>query len=135
MADLTKMIALAVDGSENALRSFDYLDLMYGPHHNIEVNIFYVLPSLHLTLTEDPTMDHETSEKLKAVKAKNIRMAERILVQAKTALIHKGSPEDRIKNVYLEKKMSVAQEICVWATRHFHGERVFHGEFCEKNVG
>jgi len=115
MAELTKMIAIAVDGSENALRSFDYLDLMYGPHHNIEVNIFYVLPSLPLTLTEDPTMDHETAEKLKAVKTRNIRMAERILTEAKTAIIHKGFPEDRIKTIYLKKKMSVAQEICVWA--------------------
>jgi nucleotide-binding universal stress UspA family protein len=115
MAELTKMIAIAVDGSENALRSFDYLDLMYGPHHNIEVNIFYVLPSLPLTLTEDPTMDLETAAKLKAVRAKNIRMAERILVEAKTALVHKGFPEERIKTSYLKKKMSVAHEICVWA--------------------
>jgi nucleotide-binding universal stress UspA family protein len=88
---------------------------MYGPHHSIEVNIFYVLPSLPLTLTEDPTMDHVTAAKLKAVRAKNIRMAERILTEAKTALIHKGFPEDRIKTFYLKKKISVAQEICVWA--------------------
>ena len=115
MAELTKMIAIAVDGSENALRSFDYLDLMYGPHHNIEVNIFHVLPSLPLTLTEDPTMDHETAEKLKAVKARNIRMAEHILTEAKYTAIHKGFPEDRIKTIYLKKKMSVAHEICVWA--------------------
>ena len=115
MAELTKMIAIAVDGSENALRSLDYLNLMYGPEHNLEVNLFHVLPSLPLTLTEDPTMDRETAEKLKAVKAKNIRMAERILLEAKTALIRKGFPEDRIKTFYPKKKMSVAQEICIWA--------------------
>ena len=115
MAELTKMIAIAVDGSENALRSLDYLGLMYGPEHDLEVNIFYVLPSLPLTLTEDPTMDRETAEKLKVVRAKNIRMAERILLEAKTALIHKGFSEDCIKTFYLKKKMSVAQEICVWA--------------------
>jgi nucleotide-binding universal stress UspA family protein len=115
MAELTKMIAIAVDGSENALRSLDYLSLMYGPEHDIEANIFYVLPSLPLTLTEDPTMDRETAEKLKAVKAKNIRMAKRILLEAKTALIRKGFPEDRIKTFYRKKKISVAQEICVWA--------------------
>jgi nucleotide-binding universal stress UspA family protein len=115
MAELTKMIAIAVDGSENALRSLDYLSLMYGPEHDIEANIFYVLPSLPLTLTEDPTMDRETAEKLKAVKAKNIRMAKRILLEAKTALICKGFPEDRIKTFYRKKKISVAQEICVWA--------------------
>ena len=115
MAELTKMFAIPVDGSENSLKSLDYLSLMYGPEHDIEVNIFYVLPSLPLTLTEDPTMDRETAEKLKAVKAKNIRMAERILLEAKTALIRKGFPEDRIKTFYLKKKMSVAQGVCVWA--------------------
>lgn len=115
MAELTKMFAIPVDGSENSLKSLDYLSLMYGPEHDIEVNIFYVLPSLPLTLTEDPTMDLETAEKLKAVKAKNIRMAERILLEAKTALIRKGFPKDRIKTFYLKKKMSVAQGVCVWA--------------------
>jgi len=115
MAELTKMFAIPVDGSENSLKSLDYLSLMYGPEHDIEVNIFYVLPSLPLTLTEDPTMDRETAEKLKAVKAKNIRMAERILLEAKTALIRKGFPKDRIKTFYLKKKMSVAQGVCVWA--------------------
>jgi nucleotide-binding universal stress UspA family protein len=115
MAGLTKMIAIPVDGSENALRSLDYLSLMYDPEHDIEATIFYVLTSLPLTLTEDPTMDRETAEKLKAVKAKNIRMAERILLEAKTALIRKGFPEDRIKTFYRKKKISVAQEICVWA--------------------
>jgi nucleotide-binding universal stress UspA family protein len=115
VAELTKMIAIAVDGSENALRSLDYLNLMYGPEHNLEVNLFYVLPSLPLTLTEDPTMDRETAEKLKAVKAKNVRMAERILLEAKTALIRKGFPEERIKTFSRKKKISVAQEICVWA--------------------
>ncbi len=55
MAELSKMIAIPVDGSENALKSMDYLNLMYGPEHNFEVNIFYVLPSLPLTPAEDPT--------------------------------------------------------------------------------
>jgi nucleotide-binding universal stress UspA family protein len=114
MSELTKLIAIPVDGSENALKSLDYLSLIFGPNHNIEVSIFYVLPSLPITLTEDPTMDRQTAQKLKAIKARNIRMAERILVEAKTALMHKGFPEDRINTFYLKKKMSVAQEICVW---------------------
>jgi nucleotide-binding universal stress UspA family protein len=115
MTELSKMIAIPVDGSEDSLKSLDYLSLLYGPEHHIEVNIFYVVPSLPLTLTEDPAMDRETAEKLKAVKARNIRMAERILLEAKTALVRKGFPENRIQTFYLKKKMSVAQEICFWA--------------------
>ena len=30
MSELTKMIVLPVDGSENAHRSLEYIDLMYG---------------------------------------------------------------------------------------------------------
>jgi nucleotide-binding universal stress UspA family protein len=108
-----------VDGSENALKSLDYLNLMYGTEHNLEVNLFYVLPSLPSMLSEDPVMDLEDAARLKAkvkaIKAKNIRMAERILVEAKTALIHKGFPQERIQTFYSKKKMSVAQEICNWA--------------------
>jgi nucleotide-binding universal stress UspA family protein len=119
MAELSKMIAIPVDGSENALKSLDYLDLMYGPRHNLEVNLFYVLPSLPPVLTEDPVMDLEdaarSKARLKAITAKNIRIAERILVEAKTALIHRGFSEERITTFYLKKQMSVAQEICNWA--------------------
>ena len=121
MAELTKMIAVPVDGSENALKSLDYLNLMFGPHHNLEVNIFYVLPSLPSMLTENPVMDLEDAARLrarlKAITAKNIRMAERILTEAKAALIHKGFSEERITTFHLKKKMSVAQEICIWAER------------------
>ena len=39
MAGLTKMIAIQVDVSENALKSLDYLDLIYGPEDNLEINI------------------------------------------------------------------------------------------------
>jgi hypothetical protein len=39
MSDLTKMIVLPVDGSENAHRSLEYIDLMYGKDHNLEVKV------------------------------------------------------------------------------------------------
>ena len=115
MAELLKMIAIPVDGSENALRSLDYLDLMYGPEDNLEVNIFHILPSLPLALTQDPAMDGETAAKLNAVTAKNIRVAKNILVEAKEALIHKGFPEEHIRTFYLSRGESVPQEICIWA--------------------
>lgn len=87
MAGSTKMIAIPVDGSENALKSLDYLDLMYGPEDNLEVNIFYILSSLPLALTQDPAADGETAAKLNAVTAKNIHVAKGILVEAKETLI------------------------------------------------
>jgi hypothetical protein len=33
--DFQKMIVVPVDGSENALKSLDYINLLFGPEHNI----------------------------------------------------------------------------------------------------
>ena len=37
MAELTKMIAIPVVCSYNAMKSIGYLTLMYGPEHNLMV--------------------------------------------------------------------------------------------------
>jgi len=34
--DIQKMIVVPVDGSENALKSLDYINLLFGPEHNIK---------------------------------------------------------------------------------------------------
>jgi nucleotide-binding universal stress UspA family protein len=114
MTDLTKMLTIPVDGSENALLSLDYLQLIYGNKHNLEVTLKYVLPSLPPILTDDRSMDRETATKLKAIENKSIRMAEKILTQAKNLLIDKGFDEDRVQTVYKKKESGIAQDICQW---------------------
>ena len=114
MTELTKMIVMPVDGSDNALKSLDYLRLMYGNRHNLEVNLKYVLPSLPPILTDDRHLDRETARKLKAIENKSVRMAEKILGQAKTLLLDKGFLEERISTVYKKKEGDIAQDICNW---------------------
>jgi nucleotide-binding universal stress UspA family protein len=114
MTDLTKMLTIPVDGSENALLSLDYLQLIYGNRHNLEVTLKYVLPSLPPLLADDRSMDRETATKLKAIENKSIRMAEKILTQAKNLLIDKGFDEDRVQTVYKKKESGIAQDICQW---------------------
>ena len=46
MTQLSKLIIVAVDGSEEALKALDYLGLIYGAKQNVEVQLLYVLPSL-----------------------------------------------------------------------------------------
>ena len=53
MIGSTKMIVIAVDGSENALKSLDYLSLVYGLMHNVEVALLHVLPTLPPILVAD----------------------------------------------------------------------------------
>ncbi|MBT8406919.1 MAG: universal stress protein [Deltaproteobacteria bacterium] len=115
MSELTKMIVLPVDGSENAHGSLEYIDLMYGKGHNLEVTLKHILPSLPPILADDRSMNRETATKLKALENKSIRMAEKILSQAKNILLQKGFDEDRLQTVYGKKADSIPQDICTWA--------------------
>lgn len=114
MGKLTKMIVVPVDGSENAHRSLEYVDLMFGQDHNLEVTIKYVLPSLPPILTDDPSLKRETATKLKALENKSIRMAEKILGQAKSFFLRKGFDEERVQTVYRKRAESIPQDICNW---------------------
>ena len=46
MEDLTKHIVIPLDGSKNSLRSLEYIDLIYGSRHNLELTLIHILPSL-----------------------------------------------------------------------------------------
>jgi nucleotide-binding universal stress UspA family protein len=115
MAEPTRMIVMPVDGSENALRSLDYVRLIYSPAEHLELVILYVLPTLPRLLTEDKTVDAETAQKLKVIENKNLSMAERILDEAKSALMAKGFSEKQIRTVYRKRETGIAQDICRWA--------------------
>ncbi len=112
MAELTKMIVVAVDGSEDALKSLDYLSLMYGPKHNLEVALLYILPTLPQILITD---DRETKLKLLSIEKKSVQMAERILAEARTTLLKKGFQDERVKAVHRKKKVGTARDICSFA--------------------
>jgi nucleotide-binding universal stress UspA family protein len=114
MAELTRMVVLPVDGSENAERSLDYLELIYGTKHNLEVTLKHILPSLPPILADDRSMKRETAIKLKTLENKSIRLAEKILAKAKGVLTEKGFDEDRVQTVYRKKDTGVAQDICTW---------------------
>jgi nucleotide-binding universal stress UspA family protein len=114
MTELTKMLVIPVDGSDNAMRSLDYLHLIYGKDHNLEVTLKYVLPSLPPLLADNRFMDRETATKLKTIENKSVRMAEKILTQAKNFLIDRGFDAERVQTVYKKRESGIAQDICQW---------------------
>jgi len=117
MENLAKNILIPLDGSKNALKSLDYLDLMFGPKHNLYVTLLYIWPLLPPVLTDEKTMDKEIWVKLTTVEKKNVLMAERILAVGKTALVKKGFDEKRIIELHQRQKVGIAQDICNWANR------------------
>ncbi len=110
-----KKIVVPVDGSENGIKSLDYLRLMFGPDHPVEVTLLYILPTLPPLLTDEKKKDRVIALKLKAVEEKNVKMAEDILLGAKNALLDKGFKENQIKTVYRKKQIGIARDICNWA--------------------
>ncbi len=113
MAGLRKMIVVAVDGSENALNSLDYLSLLYGPKYNMEVVLLHVLPTLPQILVADG--DRQSKMRLLNVEKKSIHMAEEILSEAKDILLREGFKEDHIKTVHRKKQIGVSRDICNFA--------------------
>jgi len=114
-AKVTKKIVVPVDGSDRSLRSLDYLKLMFGPDHALEVTLLYILPTLPPLLVEEKKKDKALAQKLKAVEEKNIALGERILSGAKKVMLQNGFRENRIKTVYRKKEMGVAKDICNWS--------------------
>lgn len=112
-SDLTKMIIVAVDGSEDALRPLDYLGLIYGAKENVEVQLLYVVPSLPPILIAD--QNRQTKMRVLDMERKSLEMAERIVTEAKDILLKKGFPEENIKGVYRKKQIGIARDICNFA--------------------
>ena len=115
MTDLTKMIVVPLDGSQNAMKSIDYINLIFGPKHDLEVTLLYVLTSLPSLLLDDRDMGREDRLRLKSIEDKNVQMAERILAQGKKALIQKGFRDEKIKTIYKQKKLGIPRDISMWA--------------------
>jgi nucleotide-binding universal stress UspA family protein len=116
MGDLTKSIVIPLDGSKNSLRSLEYINLIYGPGHNLEVTLIHIPPSLPPILTDNKSMDKKTRARLKSVEKKNAEMAEQILSDAKNILLTKAFNEEKIKTCCQKRGITVAQDICHWAS-------------------
>ena len=115
MTNVTKMIAVPLDGSQNAMKSIDYISLIFGPKHDLEIILLYVLPSLPSLLVDDRDMGHEDRLKLKSIEDKNVQMAERILGEGKKGFIQKGFRDEKIKTIYKQKKLGIPRDISMWA--------------------
>ena len=112
---MLKQIVVPVDGSEKSMKCLDYLKLMFGPDHALQVTLLYILPTLPPILVDEKKKDKAIAQKLKAVEEKNIKLADEILTTAKKAMLDKGFKENRIKTIHRQKEIGVARDICNWA--------------------
>jgi len=115
--NITKNVVIPVDGSRNSLKSLDYLNLMYGAEHKLQVSLLYILPALPPILTDPKTMDKRIRAKLKVVEQKNVQMAERILSEAAAVLVKQGFDEKDISVFYKKMERTTARDIFNWANK------------------
>jgi nucleotide-binding universal stress UspA family protein len=113
-SELTKMIVLPVDGSNNALQSVDYIKLLYESEHRLNLTLLYILPALPPILVEESRKNRQTAAQLKKIEKNNIELAECILEEAKARLISKGFSDKSIQTIFHKKAIGIARDICTW---------------------
>jgi nucleotide-binding universal stress UspA family protein len=116
-AEIQKMIVVPVDGSDSVLRNLDYLNIVFGPDHNLKVTLFYVVPRLPANLIEESQKSGETLRQLKNLEDRNADMAERLLAAGKKRLIEMGFAEKTVEAVFKRIEVGIARDIVNWSAK------------------
>ena len=112
-----KMIVIPLDGSDNALKPLNYLDLVFGPKHNLKITLLYVLPRLPPILVEESQKSDETLRQLKNLEGRNVEMAQNLLTAGKKRLIVMGFAEKTLEAVSKKIEIGIARDIVNWSER------------------
>jgi nucleotide-binding universal stress UspA family protein len=112
---MEKLIVVPIDGSENALKSLNYLNTLFGSKHHLKLTLLHVLPGLPPILVEESRKSSSTARQLKEMEKKNISMAERVLTQAKKRLLGLGFDDKAVETVYRKREIGIARDICRWS--------------------
>jgi nucleotide-binding universal stress UspA family protein len=125
LKEIEKMIVVPIDGSENALKSLDYINRILGSKHNLRVSLVYLVPKLPPILVEESTKSRETMNQLQKIEKRNHQMAERILTDAKERLIKIGFTKKTVEAVFRNIEIGIARDICSWAEDNKKADAIF----------
>ena len=114
---IQKKIVVPVDGSENSLKALDYINLVFGPQHNLKTNLFYVLPKLPPIFLEESMKDGKTLKKLKDLKIRHTEIAEHLLAAGKKKLLDMGFSEKTIGTAFRNIEVEIARDIVNWSEK------------------
>jgi nucleotide-binding universal stress UspA family protein len=120
-----KIIVVPVDGSENALKSLDYINRIFGPKHNLKISLVYLLPKLPPVLIEESRKSRDSADLVQDIEKRNSQMAERILSEAKNRLMEIGFNQNTVEPVFRKIDFDVARDICNWAEKNKKADAIF----------
>lgn len=112
---MDKNIVVAIDGSDNSMKSLDYISMMFGAGQ-IELNLLYIMPGLP-PLFDDPSVRREAKKQLEAIDKKNRELGESILEEAKQRLEKDGFDISRVSVHLQSKQQGPARDVCQFAGR------------------
>ena len=115
--DITKSVVVPLDGSPIALKSLNYLLLLFGTQHNLVVNLFHVVPSGPPILVEESKKDANIARQVRELESRNKQMAAKALSAGKKALLDKGVKEENVNIVEFKKRVGIARDICGWSEK------------------
>ena len=122
---IKKTIVVPIDGSENALKSLDYINRLFGPRHSLSLSLVYLVPKLPLILVEESRKSQETVGQLQEIEKRKSQMAERILADAKDRLMNIGFTQKAVETVFRDIAVGVARDICSWAEKSKKADAIF----------
>ena len=122
---IEKMIVVPIDGSENALKSLDYINRIFGSKHNLKILLIYLLPKLPSILADESRKSRETLNQLEEIEKRNSQMAERILTDAKDRLREVGFTKKTVEAVFRKIEIGIARDICSWAEKNKKADAIF----------
>jgi nucleotide-binding universal stress UspA family protein len=115
--DNQKLIVVPVDGSENALKSLDYINLVFGAGHNIKTILLYVMPRLPAMLIDEFRQRKAKIKKLQDLESRNTEMAQHLLQTAKDRLIDMGFAKKSVEAVFRKVEVGIARDIVHWTEK------------------
>jgi nucleotide-binding universal stress UspA family protein len=115
--DTEKMVVVPIDGSENVLKTLNYINLVFGPQHPLKITLFYVLPRLPPGLAEEARKNSDTFNQLKNLEKKNAAMADRLLAAGQKRLIDMGFTAQTVESVFRNIEVGVARDIVNWSEK------------------
>jgi nucleotide-binding universal stress UspA family protein len=115
--EIQKKIVVPMDGSKNVFKSLDFLNLVFGPEHDLRIILFYVLPRLPPILVEESKQSPETAKQLASLESRSAEMAERLLAAGRIRLIDMGFAEKTVEAVFRRIEIGIARDIVNWSEK------------------
>ena len=86
MENPKKNITIPVDGTDNSMKSIDYISMMFDPDHNLEINVLYVMSSLPSLMADEKNTDKDVLSSISRAEARHLARAKRVLEKARRLL-------------------------------------------------